>query len=141
MPDTFCVHCGNTVPQGSAFCPSCGQKAVAAPAAATPAAAVSPAVTPTVVTPPVTSYPQGQLYVPPPTNGQATAGFVLSLVGLFLSFLVIPVVLAVVFSAIGISRASQIEMETGQAKGKGLAIAGLIISIISAFGLFVWFLV
>lgn len=139
MPDTFCVNCGSTVPQGSAFCPSCGQKVIS-PAPSTPAPSVAPVVTPTAVTAPMTAYPQGQLYRPPPTNGQAVAGFVLSLVGLFLSFLVIPVVLAVVFSAIGISRAGQIEMETGQAKGKGLAIAGLIISILSVFGLFIWFL-
>jgi hypothetical protein len=148
MPETFCVQCGTAVPQGSGFCPSCGQPAQPVPATtvqapvvqAPPVQAPAP-ITPTVGAPPVTGYVQPPPYVPPPTNGQAVAGFVLSLVGLFLAVLVIPVVLAIVFSSIGISRAKEIEMKTGQPRGRGLAIAGLVISIVSAFGVFVWFVV
>ena len=133
MPETFCVQCGTTLPEGSGFCPSCGNKAPQVPIA-------SPTVQP-VVTPTPVGYSQPQMFGPPPTNGQAVAGFVLSLVGLFLSFLVIPVILAIVFSSIGISKAKEIEAHTGQARGRGLAIAGLVISLISAFGLFIWLLI
>ncbi len=63
------------------------------------------------------------------TNGMATAGFVLALVTLFFGW--IPVlgwiiwVLGLIFSSIGLAKAKNVE-----GKGKGLAIAGLIISLV-----------
>jgi type III secretory pathway component EscU len=68
----------------------------------------------------------------------ATAGFVLSLVSIFLSVLIVPVILGVIFSAIGISRANEFERTTGQPIGRGLAVAGLVISLIMVFFSFLW---
>jgi len=62
-------------------------------------------------------------------NGMATTGFVFALLTVFLGW--IPVlgwiiwVLGLVFSSIGLAKAKKVE-----GKGKGLAIAGLIISLI-----------
>ncbi|GAA3432206.1 MmpS family transport accessory protein [Kutzneria kofuensis] len=79
--------------------------------------------------PPATDVqPQGQ----PPRNGLGTAGFVLGLVGLLLSF--IPfigvvawplVIVGLVLSIIGIARAS-----SGKATNRGLAITGAVLSVI-----------
>lgn len=64
-----------------------------------------------------------------PKNGIATAGFVLALVTIFLGWIPffgwIMWVLGLVFSAIGLSKAKK-----ANGKGKGLAIAGLVISLI-----------
>lgn len=59
------------------------------------------------------------------SNGLAVTGFVLSLVGLFLFGFILGL-LAIIFSAIGLGRA----VKDSTYKGKGLAIAGLIIGII-----------
>ena len=61
------------------------------------------------------------------SNGLAIAGFVCSIVGLVIFGFILGV-LAVIFSAIGLKRA-----EAG-AKGRGFAIAGLIIGIIDIIG-------
>lgn len=67
-------------------------------------------------------------YPPPPQNGFGTAAFVLGLLGLLFSFIPIigiiawpMVLLAVVFGAVGLAKAS-----SGRATDRGLAIAGLI---------------
>lgn len=67
-----------------------------------------------------------------PKNGLGTAGFVLGLIGLLFSFIPLIgiiawplVILGVIFSAIGLSRATK-----GAATNKGLSIAGLALSII-----------
>ena len=71
---------------------------------------------------------QQQVQVQEQGNGIGTAGFILALLTLFLGW--IPVlgwimwVLGLIFSAIGIGRAKK----TG--KGKGLSIAGLVISLL-----------
>jgi hypothetical protein len=77
---------------------------------------------------------------PPPaeTNGMATAGFVLSMVSLLTFFLLIPPILGIIFSSIGLSRASTIEENSGLATGKALAAAGLVISILLAIGGLGW---
>lgn len=62
-------------------------------------------------------------------NGMATAGFVLALITIFLGW--IPVLgwiiwlLGLIFSSVGLAKAKKVE-----GKGKGLAIAGLVISLI-----------
>jgi len=136
---TYCVECGEAFPQGTAFCPRCGKQSnTAAPAASlsAPVMQAPPAPTATPYVPPPTSaYPA---YTRPPTNGMATAGFVLSLVSIFLSVLIVPVILGVIFSAIGISRANEFERTTGQPIGRGLAVAGLVISLIMVFFSFLW---
>lgn len=62
------------------------------------------------------------------TDGLAIAGFVCSLVGLFVAGVLLGI-LGIIFSAIALSRISK----TGK-KGKGLAIAGLIIGILAVVG-------
>lgn len=62
----------------------------------------------------------------PKKNGMAIAGFVCSLVGLFL-FGFITGVLAIIFSAIGLGK---IKKDPSKWEGKGMAIAGLIIGIV-----------
>jgi hypothetical protein len=76
-------------------------------------------------------------YAPPqqavkPSNGFGTAGFVLGIIGLVFSFIPLIgviawplVILGLIFSAIGLSKASK-----GRATNKGLAIAGLVVSIV-----------
>lgn len=66
----------------------------------------------------------------PRTNGMALTGFICSLVGLFLFGLILGV-LAIIFSAIGLG---EINKDKTKWKGKGLAIAGLIIGIVDIVG-------
>jgi len=133
MPATYCVECGTTVPEGAAFCPSCGKPAPASPVVTPTYLAPAPPVAPAPTSIPSPAY----VYQRPVTNGMATAGFVLSLVSLIFAILVIPVILAIVFSSLGISKARELEEGGGQPVGRGLAIAGLVISLVVAF---FWFL-
>lgn len=59
-------------------------------------------------------------------NNMATTGFVIALVSLIINFGGIVGLLATIFSAIGLAKVKEFE-----GNGKGLAIAGLIIGIIS----------
>ena len=59
------------------------------------------------------------------TNGFSIAGLVLSLVSIFLGFTIVLPILGIVFSAIGMSKAKKIG-----GTGRGMGIAGLVISII-----------
>ena len=75
-----------------------------------------------------------------PSNGLGTAGFVLGLIGLLFSFIPVIgvvawplVILGIVFSAVGMSKASK-----GRATNKGLAIAGLVVSIVGLIICIVW---
>ncbi len=64
-------------------------------------------------------------------NVMAITGFVLSLVSLLINPIAIISILGAVFSGIGLSKVKTLE------SGKGLAIAGIIISVISI----IWFIV
>lgn len=75
---------------------------------------------------------------PRATNGIAVAGFVLSLVSVFTFYLVVPGILGLVFSISGVSRANTIEQANSVATGRGLAIAGLVISGLSLFATLVF---
>jgi hypothetical protein len=75
-----------------------------------------------------------------PSNGLGTAGFVLGLIGLLFSFIPVIgmiawplVILGVIFSAIGISKANK-----GRATNKGLAIAGLVVSVVGLAMCILW---
>jgi hypothetical protein len=88
---------------------------------------------------PQAPYPQGPYYQPHPqpgTDGLAITGFVLAMVSLVTFWLFVPPLLGLVFSAIGISRT-----RNGERKGRGLAIAGLTVSIIICALLIVWIVV
>jgi hypothetical protein len=76
----------------------------------------------------------------PPKNGLGTAGFVLGLIGLLFSFLPIVgvvawplVILGLIFSLIGYSRG-----RSGGATNKGLALAGVILSVIGLVICVLW---
>jgi hypothetical protein len=75
-----------------------------------------------------------------PANGLGTAGFVVGIIGLVLSFIPLIgvvawplVILGIIFSAIGISKASK-----GRATNKGLAIAGLVVSLVGLLVCILW---
>ncbi|MGB3442524.1 MAG: MmpS family transport accessory protein [Actinophytocola sp.] len=75
-----------------------------------------------------------------PSNGLGTAGFVLGIIGLVLSFIPLIgvvawplVILGIIFSAIGISKAVK-----GRATNKGLAIAGLVVSVVGLVVCILW---
>ena len=109
----FCVQCGNEIPEGNNVCTNCGT-----PVNGAPAAQVQPAPASTTV---VVNQAQAQQKQ---SNGMAIAGFVVSLVSTLLccgSFNVISLILSIV----GVVKAK----DCGGA-GKGLGIAGIIISAI-----------
>ncbi|MFL6119000.1 DUF4190 domain-containing protein [Actinophytocola sp.] len=75
-----------------------------------------------------------------PSNGLGTAGFVVGIIGLVLSFIPLIgvvawplVILGIIFSAIGIARAGK-----GRATNKGLAIAGLVVSLVGLVICILW---
>lgn len=75
-----------------------------------------------------------------PSNGLGTAGFVVGLIGLLFSFIPLIgvvawplVILGIIFSAVGISKAAK-----GRATNKGLAIAGLVVSIAGLVVCILW---
>jgi heme/copper-type cytochrome/quinol oxidase subunit 2 len=75
-----------------------------------------------------------------PSNGLGTSGFVLGLIGLIFSFIPVIgmvawplVILGIIFSAIGFNKANK-----GRATNKGLAITGLVVSIIGLVICIVW---
>lgn len=79
------------------------------------------------------------VYVAPPTNGSAVAGFVLSLIGLFTFYLVIPGLMGLIFGIAGSSNARTFESSGQPPVGRGLATAAIIISSISLFSSFLFF--
>jgi hypothetical protein len=89
-------------------------------------------------------YPQAGVFVPPPSNGLATAGFVLSLVSLVTFYLMILGILGLIFGIRGITKARELEDRGLTPVGRGLAIAAVIISSATlVLGLFsfeeIWF--
>lgn len=85
-------------------------------------------------------------YAPPqqtptkPSNGLGLTGFIVGLIGLLLSFIPLIgvvawplVILGIIFSAIGIAKASK-----GRATNKGLSIAGIVVSIIGLVVCILW---
>lgn len=102
----FCINCGKELPEGANACTSCGTMQNGAAPAAAPVAGPAP------------------LPAQQKSNGLAIAGFIVSLVSTILccgSFNLISLILSIV----GMVKAK----ELGGA-GKGMAIAGIIISAI-----------
>lgn len=116
-----CPHCNSLQPDGAQACSACGgplvqqqypqqgyqQQGGYAPQGGYP--------------PPGYQQPYGAGYVAPRTSGMAIAGFVLS----FFCAL-----LGIIFSAVALS---QIAKSNGALTGKGLATAGLVLSIVFIF--------
>ena len=104
----FCISCGNEIPEGNNVCTNCGT-----PVNGAPVAQAQPG--PTVVV------NQAQ---PKQSNGLALAGFIVSLVSTILCCGSLNVI-SLILSIVGAVKAK----DCGGA-GKGLAIAGIIISAI-----------
>ena len=145
----YCVSCGSFINNGEAFCSNCGSPTPKAAAPATPVAApatqaiVQPITRPYVQ--PVTqqTYQQPVQMVQPiyqpvyqqpviitpldnrkRVNGAATAGLILGIINVCISWIpllnALPAILGLIFSIVGLSKKD--------AGGKGRAIAGLIMS-------------
>lgn len=100
----FCSQCGNTLAEGAYFCPKCGADN-SAKATAPPSTAATPV---------------GTFVGPQQTSGTAIGSLVC---GLLPFFLITPVI-AIVLGHVSLS---QIKQSAGRLKGKGLAIAGLVL--------------
>jgi hypothetical protein len=108
----YCNKCGAPIPEGASFCQKCG-------APVEPSAA--PARTPSAVSDqPVTTI------APSRTSGFAIAALVLGIIGFLINFLSI---LAIIFGALGMSHTGK----DPALKGRGMAVAGLVLGIIVVF--------
>jgi len=131
----FCNQCGSEIPAGYSVCPLCNptvaqpQPAQPPPPAPGPYTGPAPGPGPYAQPPPSGAYP-GTYGAPQPnyqpayapaTNGFAIASLVCSFGGCFLG---VPSILAIIFGFVAIS---QINNSNGTQKGKGLALAGIII--------------
>lgn len=77
--------------------------------------------------------PRQSLDAAKPMNGLAVAGFVLAIAGFVVfDLLLIGAVLGIVFSAIALA---QLKKREGEQRGRGLAIAGLVLGIVGLLGL------
>ncbi len=99
--------------------------------------------TPSYAQPPPPQYPQfGYTYGAPPvivkTNGLAIASMVSGIAGIFLCILFVPSILAVVFGHVGLT---QIKRSAGRERGKGMAIAGLVLGYLGVVAAIVWIIV
>jgi len=111
--NNYCPYCGSVNNNGGNFCQNCGAHLQ--------------------VQPVNNYYPnvQNNMYQQK-TNGIALAGFITAMVSLILNFWGIVGIVATVLSGVGISKTGP-----GKEKGRGLAIAGLIVGIFSiVWGLF-----
>ena len=148
-----CIHCGELLPDTAKFCPSCGQRVQAAPqptvsepepTVSEPAAAPqeeapqadaqvygAPADAPLSSPAPVQGYgPAAPGYAAPApvsSNDLAIAGFICSLILIpVLPIGIVSSILGLILSLVGLSKSKQLP----ERKGRGLAIAGTIISAI-----------
>ena len=110
----FCTNCGAEVSEGFAFCEKCGTPVDGSVKAPTPAQA-----------PVQQAAPQYNQAAQPKRNGMALAGFILSLVNVFCCLGGLNL-FALIFSIIGLVKAKDYNGDR-----KGLALAGLIITILT----------
>ena len=137
-----CIHCGAQIPDTAKFCTACGKPVQAAPAAPDKEPVVKEAPvdepigapeegsaqepveeTAPAYTPPVNAS-EYTASVPPATNGLAIAGFVCSLIFIPVGLGVLTAIAGLILSILGIGAAKKLS----ENKGRGLAIAGTIIS-------------
>ncbi|MBR2522842.1 MAG: zinc ribbon domain-containing protein [Clostridiales bacterium] len=150
-----CQFCGSEIEDGAKFCSNCGATApVAAEPAAVPAPVVAEPVVPQPEPQPIAQpAPQPQYQQPQPVysapasnnnystfteqpknNGCCVAGFVVSLVSLLCCGLT--AIISLILSIIGLATVGKKKQ-----KGKGLAVAGLIISIVQCIFFIFFFLI
>ena len=152
-----CLRCGKLVPAGSSFCTSCGADLKADPVAGlqgavrpgdftasgvgAPAFIPAPPAAPAGTAPAAAPYPA---YPPPPhypsptyfrpyacgyTARQTDNLAVFSLVCALASFVILPLIPAVVAIALGYAARERIRNSGGTLEGGGLAIAGILLGI------------
>ena len=102
----FCPGCGQPVPEGASFCPTCGRQDALANAGS---AGLSPLT------------PMG---APGPVAVEKTSGMAIASLIFGILFLFPLNILAIIFGHISLS---QIKKSAGRLGGKGLAIAGLVL--------------
>ena len=102
--DKFCVKCGKELKTGDTFCTNCG----------TPVGGSGK---------PVENGATGK------TNGQAIAGFICSIIGFWFAGIILGAI-SISLSSVALKHLKAFPNE----KGKGLAIAGLIIGIVDVVG-------
>ena len=110
----FCKNCGTELKEGK-VCQNCGTVNEGATVAAKETTAKTTTTTNTTTQTGSST-----------TNGFAIAGFVLSIVGVVCCSFVVCGILGLIFSIIGLNKAN-----SSNGNGKGLAIAGIIISSIA----------
>ena len=123
----FCKNCGSSIEDGAKFCENCGTpiEAPVAQPAAQPASQPAPQPAPQPVqAQPVqsqstTQYQSSQ--VPEGTNGFCIAGFICALATVLMGVGLVP---ALILSIVGL-----VQVKKSGQKGKGFAIAGIIIPI------------
>jgi hypothetical protein len=113
-----CEKCGQELDAFALDCPRCTRAPLEPPPAETPPMAPQPA--PLAAPPAAPVYPT---YTRPPTNGLAVASLVLGLCGL-----VTCGATCLVGLPLGIAGLVQINRDPAASEGRGLAIAGLVIS-------------
>jgi hypothetical protein len=146
-----CESCRTEIPEGAAFCPSCGRPTTGTssyptnypppPPSYPPNYPPPPPSYPPNYPPPPPSYPpnypppQYQMQYPPPnvlvanqgTNGLAIASLVLGIIWLW----GLGSILALIF---GLVARKQIDQSNGMARGRGLATAGIVLGIVGIIG-------
>ncbi len=73
-----------------------------------------------------------------PTNGMATAGLLLGIASIFINTLLLPSILAIVFSSIGIKKYGEILRTSGYRMGQGAAVTGLVCGILGLVNSLLW---
>ena len=119
----FCKNCGSSIEDGAKFCENCGtpiEAPVAQPAAQpAPQPAPQPVQAQPVQSQSTTQYQSSQ--VPEGTNGFCIAGFICALATVLMGVGLVP---ALILSIVGL-----VQVKKSGQKGKGFAIAGIIIPI------------
>ena len=120
----YCEKCGSALDENN-VCPTCKGEKLDVDAAVGEPSVEAPAVEPVEVQPAPAQAAPAKKY-----SGKCISGFVMSLVGMLV--VAIPCgIIGLVFSSLGMK-----EVETTAQKGKGLAIAGLVVSILDiVFGI------
>lgn len=128
----FCKYCGAQNADGAKFCANCGADVSASIEQPTEVNVVEPAVDGVAEIQQALSANATQ--PAKKFSAMAITGFVLALVGIIFAGLICGT-LGVIFSAIGLAKTAHKKM-----KGKGLAIAGLVVSIIDVVIMIISFL-
>ena len=125
-----CTRCGAAITPGAKFCPACGRAVAPGPFAPAPAVAVAPAPAPWTTGGAMRGYepPASPLdvpapitpVVPPKNNGFAVVALSMGIIWYFW----IGSILALIFGYIA---KRQIDASQGQQKGRGFAVAGIVL--------------